>query len=74
MLEIKTINANDTNLLHYNVTVDGAYIGYFLPNRSIAAKKDENWNFVSDVEHIEHFSSRTKNELVDTLLEISNNK
>lgn len=69
-LDLKTEPKKGTDNVqaHTDVFVKGKYVGYYMPNRSEAAAVNENWNFVSEDVDLHYFHSKTRNELISTLL------
>jgi hypothetical protein len=57
----------DFQLSHTDVYKGEQYLGYFLPNKSQFSAVDENWNFVSRCECLQHFPAKSKKELLITL-------
>ena len=67
-IKIKSKKETEKERAHKEVYVGGKYIGYFMPNVSKCASTGENWNFVPKCSGIQYFHSRTKKELLETLI------
>jgi len=52
---------------HTIVRFDEVYLGYYIKNKSQAAKIDENWNFVSKSHHLKSFPAKTRVQLIDRI-------
>lgn len=74
MLKLKSKRATDKEFSHTEVYFGKEFLGYFIPNRSKFAVKNENWNFISKCIRVQSFYSRTKNELLATLEKQVNNE
>jgi len=67
MLIFKNKKGTDVELSNTEVYLVEELLGYFLPNKSKSSAINENWNFVSKSNKVQHFHSKTKKELLYTL-------
>lgn len=68
MLVQKPKRETDKELAHTDLYWDGTYIGYLIRNKSLNAKVNENWNFVSKHVSLSHSYERTKGRLIDVII------
>ncbi len=52
---------------HTDLYFNGVYLGYVIKNNSTLAVKNENWNFVSKSNKLQHCFERTKNLLIEKI-------